>query len=90
MIVDEVKDALANTSLCSHLIKMAQSNVHENAEYSEDNQQKVKMASDLLILLLTGGERFYCLFNMPRQELICMSVFACKIQVCQRTKSKIN
>lgn len=54
-MTDDVKDALANTSLCSHLIKMAQSNVHENAEYSEDNQQKVKMASDLLILLLTGG-----------------------------------
>ena len=80
MIVDEVKDALANTSLCSHLIKMAQSNVHENAEYSEDNQQKVKMASDLLILLLTGGESFtVCLICQDRNLKVCL---------CSHAKSK--
>lgn len=54
-ISDEIKEVLAHTDLCNHLIKMAQVNLGDNAEYSEDNQQKVKMASDLLILLLTGG-----------------------------------
>ena len=51
-----MKDLLAQTDLCKQLIKMAQVTLGDNAEYSEENQQKVKMSSDLLILLLTGGK----------------------------------
>ena len=49
-----MKDLLARTDLCNHLIAMAQ--VPINDDYSEENQTKVKLASDLLILLLTGGK----------------------------------
>lgn len=55
-ISDEVKDLLAQTPLCKHLIKMAQVTLGGDTDLSEDNQQKVKMSSDLLILLLTGGD----------------------------------
>ncbi|XP_052235417.1 rap1 GTPase-GDP dissociation stimulator 1-like isoform X3 [Dreissena polymorpha] len=66
---DEVKDVLARTELCSHLIQLAQTNVQENAEYSEDNLQKVKMASDLLILLLTGEKSMEMLFGGGKGEI---------------------
>ena len=52
---DEVKDLLAGTDLCKHLIAMAQVSITD--DYTEDNQTKVKLASDLLILLLTGGKK---------------------------------
>ena len=53
LLSDEIKDLLAGTDLCKYLIHMAQVNIDD--EYSEENQTKVKLASDLLILLLTGG-----------------------------------
>ncbi|XP_053392610.1 rap1 GTPase-GDP dissociation stimulator 1-like isoform X2 [Mercenaria mercenaria] len=71
---DEVKDLLAHTDLCKHLIKMAQINLDENAEYSEESQQKVKMASDLLILLLTGEKSMEILFDDGKGEIFSESL----------------
>ncbi|KAH3747485.1 hypothetical protein DPMN_181912 [Dreissena polymorpha] len=86
LAADEVKDVLARTELCSHLIQLAQTNVQENAEYSEDNLQKVKMASDLLILLLTGGK--YLINHHNRQrihfQMQVLGLFACfHINLCK-------
>ncbi|KAL4239957.1 Rap1 GTPase-GDP dissociation stimulator 1 [Mactra antiquata] len=71
---DEIKDVLAHTDLCKHLIKMAQVNLVDNSEYSEDNQQKVKMASDLLILLLTGEGSMETLFKDGKGEIFTESL----------------
>ncbi|XP_060551393.1 rap1 GTPase-GDP dissociation stimulator 1-like isoform X2 [Ruditapes philippinarum] len=71
---DEVKDLLAQTDLCKQLIKMAQVTLGENAEYSEDNQQKVKMSSDLLILLLTGEKSMEILFDGGKGEIFSESM----------------
>ncbi|XP_052767707.1 rap1 GTPase-GDP dissociation stimulator 1-like [Mya arenaria] len=66
---DEVKDALAQTELCPHLISLAQTNVQQNADYSEENQQKIKLSSDLLILLLTGERSMEVLFDDGKGEI---------------------
>lgn len=71
---DEVKDLLAQTDLCKHLIKMAQVNLSDNTEYSEDIQHRVKMASDLLILLLTGEKSMEILFDKGNGEIFSTSL----------------
>ena len=48
-----MKEVLAETSLSNHLIRIIQSNT---GKLDSDSQQTVKMASDLLVLLLTGGQ----------------------------------
>lgn len=52
IVVDEVKDVLAETSLSNNLIQIIQVN---QGKLDPESQQLIKMASDLLILLLTGG-----------------------------------
>lgn len=52
IVVDEVKDVLAETSLSNNLIQIIQ--VYQG-KLDPESQQLIKMASDLLILLLTGG-----------------------------------
>ncbi|KAJ8318282.1 hypothetical protein KUTeg_003373 [Tegillarca granosa] len=56
---DEVKDALAETSLSNHLIRIIQSNT---GKLDDRSQQTIKMASDLLVLLLTGEKSMETLF----------------------------
>ncbi|XP_060558236.1 rap1 GTPase-GDP dissociation stimulator 1-like, partial [Ruditapes philippinarum] len=80
---DEVKDLLAQTDLCKQLIKMAQVTLGENAEYSEDNQQKVKMSSDLLILLLTGEKSMEILFDGGKGEIFSESMTWLDNEHCQ-------
>nr|XP_034313658.1 rap1 GTPase-GDP dissociation stimulator 1-B isoform X2 [Crassostrea gigas] len=50
---DEVKDVLAETSLSNNLIQIIQVN---QGKLDPESQQLIKMASDLLILLLTGDK----------------------------------
>lgn len=47
-----MKDVLAETSLSNNLIQIIQVN---QGKLDPESQQLIKMASDLLILLLTGG-----------------------------------
>ncbi|KAL3877381.1 hypothetical protein ACJMK2_035099 [Sinanodonta woodiana] len=56
---DEVKDYLAGTELSNHLIRLIQSNT---GRADENSHHIVKMASDLLILLLTGEKSMELLF----------------------------
>lgn len=54
ILTDEVKDLLAETSLSNNLIQIIQVN---QGKLDPESQQLIKMASDLLILLLTGGRK---------------------------------
>ncbi|KAK3091335.1 hypothetical protein FSP39_019020 [Pinctada imbricata] len=57
---DEVKEVLAETNLSNHLIRVIQSNT---GKIDSDSQQTIKMASDLLVLLLTGDRGMEKLFS---------------------------
>ncbi|XP_062604562.1 rap1 GTPase-GDP dissociation stimulator 1-like [Saccostrea cucullata] len=56
---DEVKDLLAETSLSNNLIQIIQVN---QGKLDPESQQLIKMASDLLILLLTGDKGAEAMF----------------------------
>ncbi|KAL5018526.1 hypothetical protein ScPMuIL_004248 [Solemya velum] len=57
---DEVKDALSETNLSNQLIRIIQLNT---GLHDDESQQSVKMASDLLVLLLTGDKSMEVLFG---------------------------
>ncbi|XP_021361623.1 rap1 GTPase-GDP dissociation stimulator 1-like isoform X1 [Mizuhopecten yessoensis] len=58
--IDDLKDILADTNLSSHLIRIIQSNT---GRLDDGSQQTVKMASDLLVLLLTGDKSMEVMFS---------------------------
>ncbi|XP_076073836.1 rap1 GTPase-GDP dissociation stimulator 1-B-like isoform X1 [Mytilus galloprovincialis] len=57
---DEIKDLLAETNLSNHLIRIIQS---KTGKLDTESQQTIKMASDLLVLLLTGDKSMEALFK---------------------------
>ncbi|CAC5369206.1 unnamed protein product [Mytilus coruscus] len=57
---DEIKDLLAETNLSNHLIRIIQS---KTGKLDTESQQSIKMASDLLVLLLTGDKSMEALFK---------------------------
>lgn len=75
IVVDEVKDVLAETSLSNNLIQIIQVN---QGKLDPESQQLIKMASDLLILLLTGGRELDYSWTSVPQTL--MSQISC---ICQ-------
>ncbi|XP_048763708.1 rap1 GTPase-GDP dissociation stimulator 1-like isoform X2 [Ostrea edulis] len=68
---DEVKDLLAENSLSNNLIKIIQVN---QGKLDPDSQQLIKMASDLLILLLTGDKGAETMFANGEGPLFIESV----------------
>lgn len=75
-----MKDVLAETSLSNNLIQIIQVN---QGKLDPESQQLIKMASDLLILLLTGGRNLYS-WTLVSRTLI--SWIPCMCQ--SKTKAK--
>ncbi|XP_050393873.1 rap1 GTPase-GDP dissociation stimulator 1 isoform X1 [Patella vulgata] len=68
---ETIKENLASTNLSNHLIQIIQSNVGKS---DSDSQQKIKMASDLMVSLLVGDKSMEMLFGNGDGQVFVESV----------------